>query len=84
MANFFKDYQAEVKARQQQEELQKFSYTETMLYKSEYEDDEIEVFEAENDSDAWEYACQQEQEHGTIFNLYEIDEENNDIIRIIL
>lgn len=52
------------------------------IYKAEYEDDEIEVFDCDNDTEAMSEAFEHEKEHGTLFNLYEVDE-NYDTVRMI-
>ena len=52
-------------------------------YKAEYEDDEFELIDAESDSEALNEAEEYESEHGCVFNLFEIDE-NYDEIRTIL
>lgn len=54
-----------------------------MLYEAEYEDDNIEVFRADNDSQAQKEAWNYENTHGTLFNIYELNEEYN-CIRTIL
>lgn len=46
-------------------------------YRVEYEDDEMEIITAESDEDAWDEALKGEEEHGTIFNICEIDESYN-------
>lgn len=51
-------------------------------YEAEYEDNEIEVFDSENDTEAFSEACEYEKEHGIIFNLYELDE-NYDKVRTV-
>ena len=45
------------------------------MYKAEYEDDNFEIITADKDSEAIEVAETYESEHGIIFNVYEI---NND------
>ena len=47
-------------------------------YKAEFEDDEIEVFSyCSNDDEALKEAFSMESEHGTLFNLFEVDEDYN-------
>ena len=54
------------------------------IYKAEYEDDEIEVFSyCDTDEEALKEAYAYEEEHGTLFNLFETNEDY-DIIRTIL
>ena len=47
-------------------------------YKAEFADDEIEVFSyCSNDDEALKEAFSMELEHGTLFNLFEVDEDYN-------
>lgn len=56
---------------------------ESRTYKAEYADDEMEVFSyCSNDEEALEEARKCEKEHGTLFNLFEVDE-NYDEIRTV-
>lgn len=53
------------------------------IYKAEYADGEMEVFSyCDNDSEAMEEAESCESEHGTLFNLFEVNE-NYDEIRTV-
>lgn len=52
-------------------------------YKAEFEDDNFELIDAENDTEALNEAWEFEDEHGTLFNLFEIDK-NDDIIRTVM
>ena len=52
-------------------------------YKAEFEDEEFEIFSAENDDEAMKTAFSFEEEHGTLFNVFEIDK-NYDEIRTII
>ena len=53
------------------------------IYKAEYEDNEIEVFSfCDNDTEAMEEARSYEKEHGILFNLFELNE-NYDEIRTV-
>lgn len=52
-------------------------------YKAEYADENFEIFYADNDSQAIENAVDYEKEHGIVFNLFEINE-NYDEVRMIL
>lgn len=53
-------------------------------YKAEYEDDEIEVFGyCETDEQALKEAYDYEAEHGTLFNLFEVDNDYNEIRTIL-
>lgn len=51
-------------------------------YKAEYEDDEFELIDADSDSKAFFTAEDYEDEHGCLFNLFEIDN-NYDEIRTV-
>lgn len=48
-------------------------------YKAEYQDEEFEVFTCENDEDAMKEAKDYEEVHGILFNLFEINEDYDDI-----
>lgn len=53
------------------------------IYKAEYADGEMEVFSyCDNDREAMEEAESYEKDHGTLFNLFEVDE-NYDEIRTV-
>ena len=52
-------------------------------YKAIYEDDEMEVFSANNDDEAKIEAWEMESEHGVLFDLHEIDEDYNEVKSII-
>jgi hypothetical protein len=55
-----------------------------MTYRAEYENEEVmEVFDAEDDETALKEAWSREAEHGTLFNLFEIDD-NYDAVRTVL
>lgn len=43
------------------------------LYQAEYEDDNIEVFSAEDDDDACFEAWDMEEEHGSLLDLFEVN-----------
>ena len=49
------------------------------MYKAEYEDEEFEIIYADNDNEAMEDAVSYEDEHGIVFNLFELDENYNEI-----
>ena len=49
------------------------------MYKAVYEDDEFEIIYAANDNEAMKEADKYESEHGIIFNLFEIDEDYDDV-----
>lgn len=50
------------------------------IYKAEYADGEMEVFSyCDNDREAMEEAESYEKDHGTLFNLFEVDEDYNEI-----
>lgn len=50
-----------------------------MWYKAEYELDEFQLILAENDNQALEIAYDNESEFGTLFNLFLLDENDNEI-----
>lgn len=52
-------------------------------YKAEYADEEMECFQSENESDALGEAWSMEREHGILFNLFELDEDYNEIKAIL-
>lgn len=53
------------------------------IYKAEYADDEIEVFSyCDTDEEALKEAYDYEEEHGTLFGLWEVNEDY-DIIRTV-
>lgn len=49
------------------------------MYKADYADDNFEVIYANNDKEAMKEAEKYESEHGIVFNVYEIDEEYNEV-----
>jgi hypothetical protein len=55
-----------------------------LTYRADYENEEVmEVFDAEDDETALREAWSHESEHGTLFNLFEIDD-NYDVVRTVL
>ena len=48
-------------------------------YKVNYADDNFEIVYADNDREAFTEAEEYEKEHGNIFDIFEIDEEYNEI-----
>ena len=48
-------------------------------YKADYEDGEFEIFTATNSTHAYITACEYEDEHGELFNVFEIDDDYNEI-----
>ena len=48
-------------------------------YKAVYEDDEIELFIATHKTHAYSMACEYEDEHGELFNVFELDDDYNEI-----
>lgn len=54
-----------------------------MTYKAEYEDDEMEIFEAANYNEAEKEAYRLESAHGSLFNLLLLDENYDEIYRLI-
>lgn len=51
-------------------------------YKVNYADENFEIVYADNDREAWTEAEKYEEEHGSIFDIFEIDE-NYDEIRTV-
>ena len=51
-------------------------------YKAEYEDEEFEIIYSDNDNETMKEAVKYESQHGIVFNLFEIDE-NYDEIRTV-
>ena len=49
------------------------------MYKAIYEDEEFEIIYAENDDEAIKEAENYENEHGILFNIFEINENYEDI-----
>ena len=49
------------------------------MYKAVYEDEEFEIIYADNENEAMKEAESYEDEHGIVFNLFEIDENYNEI-----
>lgn len=52
---------------------------ETKTYKADYEDENFEVISAESDIEAFEIAKSYEDEHGCLFNLFEVDDNYDEI-----
>ena len=52
------------------------------MYKAVFEDDEFEIIDADNDKEAIEESYKCESEHGIVFNVFEIDE-NFDEVRTV-
>lgn len=50
-----------------------------MSYKAEFENEEMEIFEAESHEEAIKEACQLSKIHGTLFGLFLIDEKYNEV-----
>lgn len=53
-----------------------------MWYRADLEDDNFEMILADSDSEAVEKAYELEEEHGTVFNLYLLDDNDNKIRNI--
>lgn len=49
------------------------------IYKADYADENFEIIHADNDREATKEAESYEKEHGIIFNLFEIDENYEEI-----
>lgn len=52
-------------------------------YKAEYEDDNFELIDASNDNEALTEAWKYEFEHGTLFNLFEVNEDYDEIKTVL-
>ena len=52
------------------------------MYKAIYEDEEFEIIYADNDNEAMKEADKYESEHGIVFNLFEIDEDYDEVRRV--
>ena len=50
-----------------------------MWYKAEYEDDRFEMILANSDEEALEKAYDNEEEFGTLFNVFALDDDDNEI-----
>ena len=50
-----------------------------MWYKAEYEDDRFEMILADSDEEAFQQAYDNEDEFGTLFNVFALDENDNEI-----
>lgn len=48
-------------------------------YKAEFEDEELEIMKCDNDTNAMTEAESYEEEHGILFNLYELNEDYEEI-----
>ncbi|WP_195510159.1 hypothetical protein [Clostridium tyrobutyricum] len=53
-----------------------------MTYKAEFEDEEIEIFDADNHEKAVQEAYKFEKEHGTVFNLFLLNDKYDEIDRV--
>lgn len=49
------------------------------MYKAVYEDEEFEIIYADNDNEAMKEADKYESEHGIVFNLFEINEDYDEV-----
>lgn len=54
-----------------------------MKYQAEYADENFAIFEADSDNEALDEAWSMEKEHGSLFNLFEIDEDYEEIRTIL-
>ena len=50
-----------------------------MWYRAEFEDENFEMVLADNDNEAFEQAKEMEEEHGILFNVFLLDDDNNEI-----
>ncbi len=50
-----------------------------MIYRAEFEDDEIEVFDCDDDIEAMEEAEDLEADHGELYSLSEVDSDYEDV-----
>lgn len=53
-----------------------------MWYRAEYENDNFEMILADDDNQALEIALDNEEEFGTLFNVFLLDEKDNEIATI--
>ena len=53
-----------------------------MWYRAEFEDDNFEMILADDDKEAFEKALEMEEEFGTLFNVFLLDENDNEIATI--
>jgi hypothetical protein len=53
-------------------------------YRAEYSDENFEIIVADNDSEALNQAWEYENEHGTLFNLVEVDSDYEEIRTVML
>lgn len=53
-----------------------------MWYRAEFEDDNFEMILADDDNEAFEKAQEMEEEFGTLFNVFLLDENDNEIATI--
>lgn len=59
-----------------------FRGSDSMTYKAEYENEVFEIILADNDNEAIEQARDLENEHGTLFNVFLLDDHYN-VIRTV-
>lgn len=50
-----------------------------MWYRAEFEDDNFEMILADNDNEAFETAKEMEEEKGTLFNVFLVDDDYNEV-----
>ena len=50
-----------------------------MWYRAEFEDENFEMILADSDNEAFETAKEMEEEHGTLFNVFLLDDDYNEV-----
>ena len=50
-----------------------------MWYRAEFEDDNFEMILADNDTEAFKQATDMEEEKGTLFNIFLLDDNDNEV-----
>ena len=50
-----------------------------MWYRAEFEDENFEMILADSDNEAFEKADEMQEEHGTLYNVFALDENDNEI-----
>ena len=50
-----------------------------MWYRAEFEDENFEMVLADSDNEAFEKAKEMEEEHGTLFNVFLLDDDYNEV-----
>ena len=53
-----------------------------MWYRAEFEDENFEMILADSDNEAMENAFNLEEEHGTLFNVFLLDDDYNEVMTV--